>query len=143
MSALLDLAARCEQVTGPDYSLDCAIWDAVYPGDRDERFRKLTEEGPYKGRLGPADKDGYIKPRVAFTASIAAAMTLVSEDYGHCGFDRNLAGDILSPSHVTTQAFVDGGAQDFSQFHRAEAATPALALCGAALRARAAQGCRK
>lgn len=75
---LLALADRCEAATGPNYGLDCEIWDAIYPGDRDERFSKLLE-GPYKGRLGPADKDGYIKPLRSFTASLDAAMTLVDD----------------------------------------------------------------
>ena len=124
---LLELAERCEKATGPDYALECEIWDAIYPGERDGRFRKLTEEGPYKGRLGPAERDGYVKPLRAFTASLDAALTLVPE-----GFDWIIG---RTNSGLTIHAEVGGQGGEFQRF----ANTPALALCAAALRAIASQ----
>jgi hypothetical protein len=124
---LLELAERAEKATGPDYAIDCAIWDAIYPGERQERFEKLTAKGqPYHGRLGPADVDGYVKPLRAFTASIDAAMT-------------------LAPDGWTWVLFATGGAvldrvipsDGENKIRTLSCATPALALCSAALKARA------
>jgi len=129
---LLELAERIEAASGPSYVLDCDIWDAIYPGERDERFAKLTAKGePYHGRLGPADKDGYIKPLRAFTASIDSALSLVPEGISwRLDFARAQHGQ-----HAIGSAFViiDG------QRYHGDAATPALALCAASLRAQAAR----
>ena len=76
-----ELIERIEGAEGPSYALDCAIWDAIYPGERQARFDKLTAKGqPYHLRLGPADMDGYVKPLRSFTASLDAAMTLARHD---------------------------------------------------------------
>ena len=36
MSDLSELIARIEAATGPNYALECEIWDAIYPGERAE-----------------------------------------------------------------------------------------------------------
>src|SRR6478609_7007563 len=115
MTKLLELGERVEQATGPEYSLDCAIWDAIYPGERDARFKALCEDSPYRGRLGPADKDGYIKPLRAFTASIDAAATLVPKGWGWSVDSIGLAK--TCPDHDGMHPVIE-----------ASAATPALAL---------------
>jgi hypothetical protein len=99
MTSLLELADRCEDATGPDGSLDKEI---------------------AKARYG----DGIRPPKVAFTASLDAAMALVPESI-------ELTLDISKP-RSTAQLF---GSDPLSS---ATGATPALALCAAALRARAA-----
>ncbi len=77
MTDLKALAARCVDLDGPSYAMDCEIWDAVYPGERQARFQKLNAPGsPYHGRLHPFDMDGYVKPLKSFTASIDAALSL-------------------------------------------------------------------
>ena len=137
MSAMVELAERCEKATGPSYGLDCEIWDAIYPGERDARFERLSSEGPYKGRLGPADRDGYIKPLRAFTASLDAAMTLVPEGCfwtvmnARDGQDRPIVGAGLAL--VTAP-------DDVAVSEPSQAATPALALVAAALRAHMKEG---
>ena len=80
MSAMVELAERCEKAARPDRELDAAIAAAVH-------LKQLTYSSPE-----------WIKDP-EFTASLDAAMSLVLRD--------------------------------------GQAATPALALCAAALRARA------
>lgn len=113
MTDLLDLAARCEAATGADKHLDKAIKDAV---------------------IG----DGWV-PK--YTASLDAAMTLVPKGWG-CGVSTISSADILRASHHTAQAFVAGPTKadglPSSDYAHAEAASPALALCAAALKALAA-----
>ena len=128
MSDLIDLAAQIEQAQGASYALDCAIWDAIYPGERKARFEKLTAKGqPYHGRLGPADMDGYVKPLRAFTASLDAAATLVPE-----GWSFGAGKDDIIPG-PTGWAWVSSD----DDTNIVKAATPALALVSAALKARA------
>jgi hypothetical protein len=128
---MTDLIARIEAAQGPSYELDCAIWDLIYPNERQARFDKLTAKGePYHGRLGPADLDGYVKPLRSFTGSLDGALTLVPERWqlrqmhfnGPCADDRkwhlNLHG-----GKVGQDIFVGRGK------------TTALAFCAAALRA--------
>lgn len=134
---LLALAERCEAAEGPSYELDCAIWDAIYPGERDLRFGKLTAKGqPYHSRLGPADKDGYVQPLRAFTASIDAAVTLVPEGWGWAV--TNIGGGDYEKRDfsVSSAALCD---KDGNRIN-ADASTPALALCAASLRAMAGEG---
>jgi hypothetical protein len=80
-AGLLALAERCEAATGPSYALEVEIWDAIYPGEREDRWQEWLRVSPSSltHNLGPADRDGYIKPRRAFTASLDAAMTLAVE----------------------------------------------------------------
>lgn len=119
---LLELAARCEKATGPEYDLDCAIWDVIYPGERAQRFEKLTDKGqPYHSRLGPADLDGYVKPFRAFTASLDAAVSLVGD------------------AHWKVEDHPTIGISAVVDIEQGFAATPALALTAASLRALAAK----
>lgn len=106
--SLSELAERCEQAAGPDRELDEAIAAAVH-------LKQLTYSSPE-----------WIKDP-EFTTSLDGALTLVPEGcgliYKRHGIKNVWRVQILSGGGET---FVDG-----------DAATPALALCAAALRARA------
>jgi hypothetical protein len=131
MTDLLDLAVRVEGAEGPDRELDVAIVYALHP-----------DIGHYEGQCIGDDPifwhEPYRKqPCPEFTASLDAAMGLVPEGWqteslswwagegAHC----RLLGSVLR----------DGRWTRFGREGRAEGAgaTPALALCAAALRARA------
>jgi hypothetical protein len=111
VSALLELAERCEKASGPNRGLDWMI----------------------QLRDGPNGVGAY-GPHPHFTASIDAAMALVPGDaFWRLGHD----GDGADPSEFRADVIVPrlGGADPRG---RAIGSTPALALCAAALRARAA-----
>jgi len=118
----MTLSDRVTALDGPNYDMECEIWDAIYPGERQARFEKLTaKDQPYHGRLGPADMNGYVQPLRAYTASLDHAMTLVPEDYDWAVFRTN--------GGLTIHAWCGSKVEHFG-------GTPALALCAAALRAR-------
>lgn len=124
-ASISSLVERLSVASGPEYMLDCAIWDLIYPGERDERFAKLTAKGePYHGRLGPADKDGYIKPLRAFTASVDAALTLLDL------WDEHPEWQITRRYCTGFHASIGTGGETVG------CETPALALCIAALKAK-------
>lgn len=117
---MLELAARVEAASGPDRELDAEI-----------------------GRYTAAEFLGYVpvEPQhgcAPFTASLDAAMMLVPEGW------RWMAGH---REHPHARAYVENGAPAFvgagsrrnpaRQWYETTAATPALALCAASLRARA------
>jgi hypothetical protein len=134
---LLGLADRCEQATGPDRELDCEIWaDAndlklewqgnclvagiegvigwIDPGEHSRNF------STNRSATGPAAIPAY-------TASLDAAMTLVPEGYnGRLGWCKGAG---------YAELFNVAAGEGKGETHAA--ATPALALCAAALRARA------
>lgn len=108
---LLALAARCEAATGPDRELELAIWQAVFP-----------ETYPPTGHA-PLEWLG------CYTRSIDIAMTLVPE--GLTWRLDNLRSRHGQRSVGSAVVLIDG-----TRFN-GDAATPANALCAAALRARA------
>lgn len=114
------LAVRCEQATGPDRALDKDIREALGQPVMDEH-----------GTMVEWRPDFYAAP--AYTASLDAAMTLVPEGADAAGERFKVEGwneQTVHPPHVKASAWVAGA-------KRAYAATPALALCAAALRAQA------
>lgn len=125
MTDLNSLADRLEKATGPDRELD---------GDIAAAFGQL--HGPGGGFCNDENGDYWSTEQLAnpFTASLDAAMTLIPEQ------SRNSPGEWWSversakqsahPPHVMASAWVYGAP-------RVYAATPALALAAAALRARA------
>lgn len=115
---LLALALRCEQATGPDRELDAQI--APVQGLR------VVDEGHPIGRMCYDDiGSAQLMPR--YTASLDSAMTLVPEGWG---FSVRRLCD--GRSSATAYAPCTGN----GLFH---AATPALALTAAALRALASE----
>jgi hypothetical protein len=112
MATLEKLAERCEKATGPDRELDAQI-----------------------GRYFSADFLGYVPddPQYGcaeFTRSLDAAMTLVPEGWPRSVSDN--AGILGLHGHASVTANPGGNIRKFT----ADAATPALALSAAALKAR-------
>ena len=139
MSALLELAARCEAATEATLGLFHDAFDAC--------FEKPGRGNIWTGAAGASEWTpeyaAFIERQNRFTdfleagAFLDAALTLVPEGCApwHCG-RHNKTG-----RHPRTMQSVDGGADAYLTVGTNEpiyamAATPALALCAAALRAR-------
>lgn len=126
MSALLELASKCEAAAGPDRRLDAEIACVTKFANR-----RPAEPNDFDGKYGY--DAGNIKVETGFlmsdryTASLDAAMTLVPEEA------------LWSVGHVgdTSPGRFGATVMPFGPDKFGEAATPALALCAAALRARA------
>lgn len=107
MNELLELAGRCEKATGPSRDLDADI-SRAYGGYSETKSAYAPEP---------------------FTASLDAAMSLVPEGWAYS------VGNI-DPSRCRCSAWVMPPPYSIGADIRT-GATPALALCAAALRARA------
>lgn len=123
MSSLSDLIARVENASGPDRRLDFDLWATITNPDG---FPALSE--PEESRTGWFDtwKDRGGFP--LYTASIDAALTLLPEGFA---------------AAVGTMAFKNCDRKPWATYwtpqgvpHSVEAATPALAVVIAALKAR-------
>lgn len=115
VKVILDLTERCEKATGPDRELDATIAKAV--GEK---------HGRETGWCNNENGDYYVIDECAarYTASIDAAMMLVPEGCEFwCG-----SKDATGTSWAWVGQF--GGPEEIGT-----AASPALALCAAALRA--------
>lgn len=143
---IVRLAERVEQATGPDRELDGAI-DRLFnarpkDGDYDEGEGAFWRvKNGWSGLL--ARPDGFARGSFSaanYTASLDAAMTLVPEGWrwtaGHREFPH--ARGYVENGEL---AFVGVGTRrnPNRMWFETTAATPALALTAAALRARAAQ----
>lgn len=141
---LLQLADRCERATGPDRELDALIWCALngfteitYPTDAPSaRIEAKNASGEWRliGWVDPGKTQRNFSPYGGndaypdYTASIDAAMTLVPE-----GMEVSLGNEPIEWwAHVGPR---DDPNSDETAY---TGSTPALALCVAALRARAA-----
>ncbi len=144
---LIELAARCEAAAGPDRGID---------GELDRLLNKRPKDGDYleaeraiwrvDGHSGLATRhDGCARASFCareFTASIDAAMTLKPSGLGlwlqWSMFDRERPIAEVVLTRTATTILNDSGAAYHcaeTELVRARAATPALALCAAALRA--------
>ena len=119
--ALLDLAVRCEQATGPDRELDAEIAKAV--GAKHGPFEKVSME--------TRSVTYYDEIATAYSASIDAALTLVPEG---CQYQLDSHYHVARVWHYWEPYCAD---DDGSEHFDAEANTEALALCAAAIRAKA------
>lgn len=118
---LLALAARVEGAEGPSRELDGGIWRAVNGYQAVDGFHC---DGVWH-RLNPKDAAAFDLPP-AYTASLDAALALVPE-----GFEATIT--VRPPGRVSSAICYGPG----SRSRVRDAATPALALTAAALRARA------
>jgi hypothetical protein len=132
MSALTELADRCEQAAGPDRDIDgmigaivgCEFHSAEAVREYAHDDHAWGSEGPHWA--GTANSLGVLK----FTASLDAAVTLIDDDvFFHVSRFSPESGS-RGEAHVYPN-------RRLGDDYEAEAATPALALCAAALRARA------
>ncbi len=126
---LLALADRCERAKGPDRELDERIGMAIGL----KRTMRVGHEC-----LGNDRVVRILCP--AYSTSLDAAMTLVPKDclamVRHLWDGDNRAGQAVLNSYVSSREEADG--KMWAAGFIAVSATPALALCAAALRAKAA-----
>lgn len=111
---LLTIAERCEAAAGPARDLDADIGEAVTGWER--------------------PSGGVWQTTPHYTASLGAAMTLVPEGWA-VQIVRTANG---KRGGANLYLFSDPSTQEPSGRQQGSAETPALALCAAALRARAA-----
>lgn len=142
---MLALALRCEQASGPDRELDaeigaaCGIINFSNPYDMlGTPFFRVTEDGlrvEFCTRLDDGSEHiiASRKPH-EFTASLDAAMTLLPASDWEFSLEWQAGSPLWCPD-AEMIAIVKIG--DPLLRMEAEAATPALALCAASLRARA------
>jgi hypothetical protein len=116
MNALADLIARIEAATGPDRTLDSAIAAAV-------GFEGWTPEAWAAAEADPELWRPSIPKAPAYTASLDSALTLVPEGAHWVLYDDGYA--YVGPDDEPTAEW--------------RGATPAIALCAAALRSRMAR----
>jgi len=116
-TTLLALAERCEQAAGPDRELDCHI-HAPIEGRNIKPERWIETVKVY----------GHMVPR--YTASLDAAVTLVPEGWA---WGKFFGGSAECVSISGPAILFERGLND----------KPALAICAAALRARAVFGEKK
>jgi hypothetical protein len=129
---LLELAERCEQATGPDRELDAEIAEAS--GNVPEDYQRATHYGePRPYFWHKFEREGEIIP-LRYTASLDAAMTLVPE-----GLEGRVEWRTGKGMHPAYASMWGCGARDIDRHDNGHGKTPALALCAAALRARAGQ----
>lgn len=124
MSELLELAARCEAAVGPSKTLDVAIADALGLKTLNGMGRAVYLHNSPKGSFAP--------PR--YSASLDAAMTLIEQGELCVRFGWNTNPDAKLLSGAVAAILY----ADFSgTVAEGEGKTPPLAICAAALRARA------
>lgn len=140
--SLSELAARVEAAMGSDRELDAQIWIAVTPGATRRELRGIHKASGKEQVIDETrEPDGRLIVVPAFTASLDAAMTLVPDGWfwmaGHRDNNRCRAYVNNGQSHFVGIAARPNPAK---QWFECLADTPALALCAAALIARAASG---
>lgn len=133
MTTLSELAGAVEGLEGPNYAIEVKIFKAIHP----------EYAGYVQGRGGlvhPCDgSDQRVLSDVRpgnYTASIDAAMTLVPKGWGWLVSQPNAKA--IASGLLKERTPVLGEVQyGIDHRHTVAAATPALTLCAAALRARA------
>lgn len=154
MSALLELAARCEAATDPDRELDGAVRKAVHGdfgfcGDNEGAWQccacmepaiYLTQEPGCGAPMGLSDErtsypnDWREDARLPYyTASLDAAMTLAPNGHVMSGLSQE---DTDNPQRKWAAEYRRGFKTSYDKAFPARAATGPLALCAASLRAR-------
>lgn len=122
-SELLKLADRIEALQVSDREMDDTIAEALFTGKHRVCVKGLSDEAG--GMWMFTYPDGSIGSSLRFTGSLDAAMTLVPEG---CGWS------LVQATYEKSYGCIESG-DDRTPDLEARAATPALALCAAALRA--------
>ena len=131
---LLALAARCEAATGADGILDADIMAVLHPELSGAGWERVTHPNGKWAFFADRDRDsGNVVSPHRYTASLDAAMTLACDEWDSMDLFRD-AGEWF----CVVKAQGKGGV--YREMARVHHATPALALCAAAMRARAAEG---
>lgn len=135
---LLELAAKCEGAAGADREVD-----AILATIREPSFLIHPKSGTSEQYAGwIISGDGFEGPSMEYTASLDAAMRLIRED--HTVYLTRPSQTQVYPSQNNSYACVAPKGLGGPQFAKKRAhlssyaKTPALALCAAALKARAA-----
>lgn len=123
MGDLNELAAACERASGPDRDIDSLIKEAI--GD----------SWDYSADWGPRENCRPVGK--AYTALLDAALAIVPHGY-HWQIGNGVEADGPFAAEYIDQPYAWCSREPTGEL--VSAATPALALCAAALRARAHQG---
>ena len=123
-SSLLALAERVEGLDGPDREVDCRIWAALNGGGFDTYAAVVPDFGQWRA--------------LYYTASLDAAMTLVPEGLRASMTFTGLDGYSCDISDQRGRQIAV--AYSHRDPERPKMPIPSLALCAAALRARAQSG---
>ena len=127
------LVERIEAATGLDRELDAAIAAALRIGTEHDWARNYPKwEGRSDGRVH-LEKHGPSFAAPTYTASIDAAMTLVPEGWS---VDLSLPGPFDGMPYAKLMS-LERNPYGLGESIKGKAPTPALAICAAALRARA------
>lgn len=126
-----DIAKVVEGLDGPDREVDAEIALAVSYANCRPRTTEEYPKTPIENQYG----HGIFPP--AYTASIDAAMTLVPEGWSVGLGDLRGRDPVIWRAHLRDHNNPDPSTR---QWVEGNCATPALALCAAALRARSRQG---
>jgi hypothetical protein len=134
---LLELAERCENATEPDRELDACILAATSDGLRVAHASEINNDDVVAGDV--ICTRGFVGSSVSaprFTASLDHAVKLIPD--GWAWLVEYVGVEPYPP--CAADLWVPAQREDGSNFPRCrvDAATPALALCVAALRVRAA-----
>lgn len=150
MADLMELAERVEALSGPDREIDALIAVAIssWPSARviwHKGKRRFCRSGegriPFPVAGGSGTNWGISFQQINYTASLDAAMTLVPEGCGWlAGYGQTHPDEPMGGALITRNARFVGYGENYDEIAVGEAATPALALCAAALRARASNG---
>jgi len=140
-----EIIERLEKATGPDAKLDVEIWAALYAPSAfilrspfNGEWCAFEDDNP-KGHL--VETRGKPKMRTPYTSSIDAALTLVPEGYAVERITywpkQPSSADIIETRLGHDGQYYHGGSAIEGAWGswRADGATPALALCIAALKA--------
>lgn len=146
-ATLIALAEKVEALSGPDREFDDLISVAAYPANnarviyaKGRRFYRFAAPGrtSFAVEFGTGVQFGLIRQQRRYTASLDDARTLIPKEWESVGLQRYDSG-----TWDASLAGNDGHlmAEDPDEFYvNAEAATPALALTAASLRALAQTG---
>lgn len=137
MSKLLELADRVEGLSGPDREIDAEIYAAVSVGKWGCYSARLSSKRGAVVRYYENGRHG-VATAPAYTRSIDDAKSLVPEGSlftARTLWDRDKVVGFASVSRYETAGPDDALRRYWMDEHQGNAATPALALCAASLRA--------